>query len=195
VKPAVGNLYDKYDTNNPIARWLMHRFLVSVTDLARGVAPQSLLDVGCGEGRLSQHLFEQLAPARVEACDLSLERISPHCDPRIQFQTASVYALPFADAEFDLVLCCEVLEHLERPRDALVELARVTRRALLLSTPHEPWFRGMNLLRGAHLATLGNTPGHLQQFGPRTLRRLVEGTMRITQERRVLPWIVVLAEP
>jgi hypothetical protein len=70
----------------------------------------------------------------------------------------------------------------------------VSRRALLVSTPHEPLFRGLNLLRGAHWSRLGNTPGHIQHFSPRSLERLVRRAMRVTQQRRVLPWIVLLAE-
>jgi ubiquinone/menaquinone biosynthesis C-methylase UbiE len=194
VSPVVGNLYAKYDTKNPIARWLMRRFLGTVTTLARSVSPRTLLEVGCGEGRLCQHLFEQLAPERLEACDVSLERIDPHCDARIQFRTASAYELPYANAEFELVVCCEVLEHLEDPARALGELARVTSRALLVSAPNEPLFRGLNLMRLAYLSTLGNTPGHIQHFSAKSLRRLVSQALPVTHQRRVLPWIVLLAE-
>jgi ubiquinone/menaquinone biosynthesis C-methylase UbiE len=194
VSPTVGNLYDKYDSKNPVARLLMRRFLRVVTDLAQSVSPRYGLEVGCGEGRLCQHLFEHLALERLSACDLSLERLDPRCDPRIDFRTASVYELPYADAEFDLVICCEVLEHLEYPARAISELARVTRRALLVSTPNEPLFRSLNLLRGAYLSTLGNTPGHIQHFSPKSLVRLVSAALRVTHERTVLPWIVLLAE-
>jgi ubiquinone/menaquinone biosynthesis C-methylase UbiE len=153
-----------------------------------------MLEVGCGEGRLSQHLFEQLALERLDACDLSLERLDPRCNKRITFRTASVYELPYADAEFDLVVCCEVLEHLEHPARALSELARVTRRALLVSTPYEPLFRSLNLLRGSYFWTLGNTPGHIQHFSPKSLERLVSGALRVMHQRTALPWIVLLAE-
>ncbi len=194
MNPEVGNLYAKYDSKNPIARLLMRRFLRAVVGLARGVSPRCVLEVGCGEGLLSQHLFEQLALERLDACDLRLDRLDPRCDSRIHFRTASVYELPYADAEFDLVVCCEVLEHLEHPARALFELARVTRSTLLVSTPNEPLFRTLNLLRGAYLSALGNTPGHIQHFSPRSLERLVSGALRVTHQRTVLPWIVLLAE-
>jgi len=50
---------------------------------------------------------------------------------------ASVYALPFGDAEFDVVLCCSVLEHLEDPRKAIAEMMRVLKPqgSIIVSVP------------------------------------------------------------
>ncbi|HEY5959293.1 MAG TPA: class I SAM-dependent methyltransferase [Polyangiaceae bacterium] len=191
---AVGNLYDKYGTKNPIARRLMRGFLGTVLDLSRMAAPRRVLEVGCGEGHLTQFLFERLLPERFDACDLGLERLTPHRDPRIEFRQASAYELPYADASFDLVLCCEVLEHLTEPQRAVRELERVTASSVIVSTPFEPLFRTMNLLRGAYLPALGNTPGHVQHFGPRTLRQLVSSALDVRRVCTPLPWVVVLAE-
>jgi 2-polyprenyl-3-methyl-5-hydroxy-6-metoxy-1,4-benzoquinol methylase len=194
VTAVVGNLYDKYGTKNPAARLLMRGFLSTVTALGQKAAPRTVLEVGCGEGHLTQHLFERLSPERFAACDLSLARVSSHVDPRIEFRTASADELPYANASFDLVVCCEVLEHLLDPTRALGELARVTKRWALISTPNEPLFRALNLLRGAYLADLGNTPGHVQHFTPTLLTRLVSSAFRVRQLRKPLPWVVLLAE-
>jgi SAM-dependent methyltransferase/uncharacterized protein YbaR (Trm112 family) len=48
--------------------------------------------------------------------------------------TAGIARLPFADDAFDVVLCSEVLEHLVRPVEALAELLRVARRAVILTS-------------------------------------------------------------
>lgn len=194
MTPIVGNVYDKYSARNPVARLLMRRFLRTVAAMANRAAPTRVLEVGCGEGRLSQYLFERLTVTDFEACDLSLERLDPRCDPRILFRVASVYDLPYLDAEFDLVICCEVFEHLQTPARALCELGRVTKRWALVSTPNEPWFRGLNLLRGAYLADAGNTPGHIQHFGPKSLKTLISTVFHVTCVRTPLPWVVVLAE-
>lgn len=53
----------------------------------------------------------------------------------------SDYSLPFADSEFDAVLCFETVEHFSEPERLVAELARVTKRggALILTTPNVLW--------------------------------------------------------
>lgn len=195
--PIPGNLYDKYGTRNPVARLLMAGFLGTMARLVERVNPRdSVLEVGCGEGHLAHELSLRQGPfARFELCDLSLDRLRSDLGPSIRPRVASIYELPYADREFDLVICSEVLEHLEAPERGLRELTRVARHAVLVSTPHEPWFRILNLCRGAYLEALGNTPGHLQHFGPSTLRRLLEPHLTIDSLQRPLPWLVALCRP
>lgn len=188
----VGNVYDKYGTRNPIARALMRGFLRGVGELYATAAPQTVLEVGCGEGRLADHLLRRYPrPRRFAACDLEDARAAD-IDPMIDFERASIYELPYHDRAFDLVICCEVLEHLEEPRRGLAELARVSRRHVLLSTPWEPVWRLMNLARGRYLGSLGNTPGHLQHFSRRRLLGLAREHLEIRAVRRPLPWTVLL---
>ncbi|MEZ4385601.1 MAG: class I SAM-dependent methyltransferase [Nannocystaceae bacterium] len=191
----VGNVDDKYDTRNPIARRLVAGFLRAVGELYASRRPRAVLEVGCGEGRLADHLLRRYPrPERFAACDLEDAR-APGIDPAIDFQIASIYDLPFADASFDLVVCCEVLEHLERPAEGLAELARVSGGAVLLSTPWEPIWRLLNLARGRYIRDLGNTPGHLQHFSRRQLVALAERELEVRAVRRPLPWTVILGAP
>ena len=50
----------------------------------------------------------------------------------------SVLELPFADGEFDVVLCCQVLEHLEFKYfdQALANISKVANRGAVISLPH-----------------------------------------------------------
>jgi 2-polyprenyl-3-methyl-5-hydroxy-6-metoxy-1,4-benzoquinol methylase len=193
---VVGNFYDKYATKNRISRALVGGFLSSVTTLYRSAGAKSVLEVGCGEGKLADHLVRSAPrPERFLATDLSLERQAPDIDPMIEFAEASVYDLPFETGSFDLVLCCEVLEHLERPREALDEVARVARNFVLISTPWEPVWRAMNMVRGKYLRDLGNTPGHIQHFGRGDLLELASTRLEVVSVRRPLPWTVILGEP
>ena len=189
----VGNVYDKYGTRNPIARALMRGFTGAVTNLYLGTGARSVLEVGCGEGHLADHLIRAARPARFEACDVEL-RPAPGLDPQIVLREASIYALPYPPASFDLVICCEVLEHLVDPAAGLAELARVSARHVLLSTPWEPIWRVLNLARGRYLHDLGNTPGHIQHFSRRAIRELAARHLRVLELRRPLPWTVILGE-
>jgi ubiquinone/menaquinone biosynthesis C-methylase UbiE len=189
----VGNVYDKYGTRNPIARALMRGFTGAVTDLYLRTGARSVLEVGCGEGHLADHLIRAARPASFEACDVEL-RPAPGLDPQIAMREASIYALPHPTASVDLVICCEVLEHLADPAAGLAELARVSARHVLLSTPWEPMWRVLNLARGRYVADLGNTPGHIQHFSRRAIRELAARHLQVLALRRPLPWTVILGE-
>jgi ubiquinone/menaquinone biosynthesis C-methylase UbiE len=193
---VLGNFYDKYGSKNPVERVLMGAFLRAVTGFYTRVAPATVLEVGCGEGRLAQHLVTRgPRPNRFVACDLELTAAATDLDPIIELREASIYALPFEGASFDLVVCCEVLEHLGEPERGLAEVARVARRGVIVSTPREPLWRAMNMMRGKYLRDLGNTPGHVQHFSRRGLRALVETKLRVVDGRSPVPWTVLLAEP
>jgi ubiquinone/menaquinone biosynthesis C-methylase UbiE len=193
---VVGNVYDKYGTRNPIARMLMRRFLEAVTELYDHAGPSTVLEVGCGEGLLAQHFVTHGArPERFEATDVDTSRIASDLDPIISVRQASIYELPYDDAEFDLVVCCEVLEHVERPADAFAELARVAAKRVLVSTPWEPLWRILNVMRGRYLRELGNTPGHIQHFTRAELERLASTSLRVLARRRPIPWTILLGEP
>ena len=193
---VVGNVYDKYGTRNPIARRLMQGFLDAATSLYRMAAPRSVLEVGCGEGELALHLWQQgPRPDSFEICDVDLGRLDPGLPDAIVAREASIYELPWSDDAFDLVLCCEVLEHLREPSRGLAELARVARRHVLLSTPREPLWRVLNMARGHYLGALGNTPGHVQHWSRSGLARLARTELRLLAERRPVPWTMLLGAP
>ncbi len=97
-------------------------------------AGQSLLDVGCGPGTITADLALLVAPgevvgfdaapdvvaqAQAHAADLGLENL--------RFEVGDLFALPFAEASFDVVHLHQVLQHLVEPEAALVELRRVLR--------------------------------------------------------------------
>lgn len=188
----VGNVYDKYATRNPVARWLMHGFLSAVSELYVKQHPARVIEVGCGEGQLAQHLMGLgHIPQEFRACDLKLSKLATGLDERIQFSEASIYDLPFEQGRFDLVICCEVLEHLEEPLRAIREISRISSDAVIVSTPREPLWRALNLVRGKYIRSLGNTPGHVQHFSQSGLLELLQSTFDIVDVRAPVPWTVV----
>lgn len=197
----VGNATPKYQASNPVVRYLLNRFLLRLDEAATTLHPASVLDVGCGEGIVTERLARRLAPAEVLGVDADEARLREEWRarsiPNLSFATGSAYALPFDDGSFDLVCAIEVLEHLERPTDALSEMRRVSRRALLLSVPNEPGWRISHLLAGRNVRELGNAPGHINHWSKRSFLRLVSelGPSRVDS---VFPWtlaVVAVATP
>jgi SAM-dependent methyltransferase len=193
----VANL-DKYQSRNPVQRYLIRRFLDRVAELSARVAPTTVLDAGCGEGFVHGHLAARLGGGvaftglDVTAAALRESRSRGSGAPLLQ---GSVTALPLAGASFDLVVCTEVLEHLDRPAQALDELCRVSRRFLLLSVPREPFFAGCNLLRGRHLCRLGSEVDHCQHWTRWGFLRFARQRLRIlAAPQDAFPWTLVLGE-
>lgn len=196
---VTGNVYDKYRTRNPLYRALMASFQRAARELLAGAAPQRVLEVGCGPGDLAAaalDTFPGFDGAAYVGCDIGLaELATARRRAAARFAAASAYRLPFADRSFDTVLAAEVLEHLTAPEAALAEIARVASGRLLVSVPWEPVWRLLNVARGQYLGSLGNTPGHVQQFGRQAIRELVGRRFRVVAERRPFPWTMLLAVP
>jgi 2-polyprenyl-3-methyl-5-hydroxy-6-metoxy-1,4-benzoquinol methylase len=202
--------YQKHTSSNPIQKFLIARYFKKLQSLF----PKDLnnvLDVGCGEGFLLNYLPKldsytgidfsaeaiQLAQSSkfkiLRQADSPQVKISKQIQS-IKFQKESVYDLPFHNNEFDLVTCLEVLEHLENYEKALAEIKRVTKKYVILSVPHEPWFQLSNFLRGKYLSTLGNHPEHINKWNPRQFKKLIEKYFTIKKSVYSFAWQLYLCE-
>jgi 2-polyprenyl-3-methyl-5-hydroxy-6-metoxy-1,4-benzoquinol methylase len=191
-----GNTFDKYGSTNPVVRRLMSRFERSVGELFTQAAPESVLDIGCGEGVLTEQWARALGTGRIVGVDLADPKLqaewATRSRPNLQFTAMRVESLSFADDEFDLVAATEVLEHVDDPELAVAEMARVARRWLLVSVPHEPLWRMLNVARGAYVSDLGNTPGHLNHWSRAGFERLLSAHGQVVETRSPFPWTMLL---
>lgn len=191
-----GNYYDKYNTRNPVARRLMAGFLAAFDDLTAATGASAAFEVGCGEGHLSLRLLSR--GLAVEGCDLEpdvVERANEAASGAgygRPFFVQSIYDIGPGTRRAELVVCCEVLEHLPATRPALDRLAAMANPYLIVSVPREPLWRALNLLRGKYLGELGNTPGHIQHWSSRAFVSLLRGSFDVIAVRRPLPWTMVL---
>ncbi|MGD1057361.1 MAG: class I SAM-dependent methyltransferase [Solirubrobacteraceae bacterium] len=199
---VTGNTYDKYGSTNPVVRRLMAAFERDLDELFDLAAPNSLLDVGCGEGVLVHQWAQRLAarePAqttRVVGIDLEEESIqagwAERQAPNLEYRMMEAANLPFADGEFDLASAIEVLEHVPDPEHTVSEMARCATRHLLVSVPREPLWRMLNMARGAYWPALGNTPGHLNHWSRRSFIQLLARHGQVVEVRSPFPWTMLL---
>lgn len=114
--------------------WIRQQFFHSLTRYFSG----RVLDIGCGLGE-----FLAVYPGEGYGID-----INPYCVQWCQARgyrclEGTIDQIPFPDAFFDGVLLSHVLEHLDRPEDALREVRRVLRPGgvLCVAVPLEAGFK------------------------------------------------------
>lgn len=131
-EPIYGLEHASSSEPNPLIRYA--RIFQVLRLLNRMLPFGRLLDVGGAEGFVA-HLARTVFDVEVVNFDLSKEA---NLRAREFFDLDGIAGvadqLPFASGAFDVVVCLEVIEHLERPVHALVELDRVARHGLIVSS-------------------------------------------------------------
>ncbi|NND70378.1 MAG: class I SAM-dependent methyltransferase [Rhodothermales bacterium] len=165
---------NKYTTSNRLYRWHIDAFHSHLTSLARTTNPARILDAGCGEGHLSQAFKSSMPHAAIEGIDHSHEAIEyarKQFGDVASFDQGDIHALPFETNSFDLVVCSQVLEHLDNPEQAITELKRVSRSYVLISVPLEPYFKFFNDISRA--LRISPDPGHVQFWTRKTFPEFI----------------------
>ncbi len=126
------------------------------------------IDIGARDCYLALRLAERFD--RVVALDLEKPEVE---DPRIEPVAGNIVSLPFDDAQFDAVLCAEVLEHIPEHllAQACSEIARVTRDQVVIGVPYRQDLRcGRTTCQSCGKA---NPPwGHVNSFDESRLKAL-----------------------
>lgn len=123
--------------DHPVVRFFAQQRVAFIRSLLNLEDVRSALDVGCGSGFSTYYMqpyVEQLWA--VDRSPYMLERHPLRASERLALGDA--VALPFDDGRFDLVYAWEVLHHIGEPVRAVREMARVSRRYVLLAEPN-PW--------------------------------------------------------
>jgi ubiquinone/menaquinone biosynthesis C-methylase UbiE len=141
-----------------------------VAEFAEALAPaERALDLGCGDGRLTTSI-EAAHLTAADVSEVALDRARARLPDAEIVLVEPDRPLPFADNEFDLVLCAETLEHVRDVQLTLSEIRRVLRPGgrLALTTPGASRWRV--LVRGLEHPF---SP-HLRAFSRRSLRMTME---------------------
>jgi 2-polyprenyl-3-methyl-5-hydroxy-6-metoxy-1,4-benzoquinol methylase len=187
----------KYQNSNFLQQKMISRFWEAlIYEAKKEPAFKNMLDVGCGEGFGIAQLLQAFPEAKITGIDSDAQAVAfarTH-DSGHTYLEGSIFSLPFSDNAFDCVVCTEVLEHLKEPTKALQEIARVASNTILISVPHEPWFRLMNFLRGRNLRHFGNYPYHLHTWSAGQIRDLVAVNCDIQHVVTPFPWTLIRAK-
>ena len=191
---VIGNVEAKYEGQSPIARQLMAGFFNAFDNLVEKTGATDVHEIGCGEGYLSQRLANH--GRTVRSCDFSEQIIQEanrlHGDADIEFSVRSIYDLEAERDSASLVICCEVLEHLETPESGFEKLAEITTNWCILSVPREPLWCVLNMMRGKYLGDRGNTPGYLQHWSKISFIRQAQKYFDVVETRSPIPWTMLL---
>lgn len=187
---------EKHTTHNPISRFFLDNFKSLLLEQIKQLQPGSILDVGAGEGFTLEALRLQKIAKKIEGIEYTDEAIAlgKKLHPQVTIKKGNIYELPYKTNSFDIVLCTEVMEHLEDPEKALKELKRVSNKYLILSVPNEPLFTIQRIIRGKNIMKLGAHPEHIQHWSTETFEKLVASQLEVVDTKTPLPWTMITAK-
>jgi ubiquinone/menaquinone biosynthesis C-methylase UbiE len=185
----------KHQSWNPLRQMFLRPFQSRLIRTIGSLPVDTILEVGAGEGFVMELVQKSLPDVKLRGLDIQPEAVAEgkRLFPQLDLQVGDIYHIPEPERSWDLLLASEVLEHLEHPEQAIVEMQRVSKRYVLLSVPNEPWFRMLNFARGKHWSRLGNHPEHKNTWTRGSFVKLVKQHLRIEKVINAFPWTIILA--
>lgn len=180
MKKRVPVDYFEKGTEKNLFQKIWHgRKFATVLSILRGFEkrPRKILDVGCADGSFLDKLLTSFPKSKGYGVDNYGEAVKygQRKYAHINFQVADACRLPFNKETFDLVICCETLEHLKDPRKALLEIKRVAKKDGVVVIELDSgsllfrfvWYFWTRFMKGKVWKRT-----HLHQFNSKKLRRI-----------------------
>jgi len=97
----------------------------------------TLLDIGFGGGYLLRRFEKRFTTVGIDVSWANIEYAGRVCT-NTRFARAAAEAIPLGDAVCDLIICKDLIEHIERPHEVFLEVTRVLKAGGLafISTPN-----------------------------------------------------------
>lgn len=139
---AKGNIFERFLQNKILRPVRLNAVLRILNKLPGG----KILDIGC----MDDYLLKRL-PKKFDYTGFDEE---PLCENKKIIKGKVEDYLE--NKKYDIVLCTEVLEHLDDPVDVIKKIKRLSKRFVLISVPNEPFFSVMRFFIPAkeHLWTI-----------------------------------------
>lgn len=141
---------------------------------------RTVLDVGAGHGVLLEEI-EAAHGIKGVGIEITQSKVDYARSRGIDLRLGRAETLEFDDRSFDAVISCEVLEHLPYGayEKALTEMARVARRAVIVSVPNE---EVRPFVRCPYCGASVNPNYHFRTFSSASIAGLIPG---FTLERTI----------
>ncbi|MGH7203059.1 MAG: class I SAM-dependent methyltransferase [Candidatus Levyibacteriota bacterium] len=186
----------KHNTQNPLSKFFLDNFKNLLLVQVKSLRPESILDVGAGEGFTLEMFRKNNIGKKLEGIEYMDEALAfaKQLHPHVTIKKGDIYKLPYNDNAFDIIICTEVMEHLDDPAKALEELKRVAKKYVILSVPNEPLFTVQRFLRGKNMLKFGDHPEHIQHWTSGQFEKFVREHMMIKDVKTPLPWTMITAK-
>jgi SAM-dependent methyltransferase len=191
---------EHYNSSNRIACYLIDNFKTTILRIINKYKICKVFDIGCGDGHIS--LFLAQHGYIVEGGDINeilirqanLDVIEKNLYDNAKFNIIDIFNFDFSSIKSEIVLCSEVLEHLDNVDDAVDKIYKIQADLFLFSVPTEPLWRILNMARLKYLKNFGNTPGHVNHWGYGEFKRFLERKFVILEYIFVIPWSIALCK-
>lgn len=192
---------NKYSCREPFVVKKLEVFFRTIVAVLSDLKSNAVLSLGCGEGLELRYLHDMgwSGAARYYGLDLSRGAIreSRNVLDGIPFNAVcgDVGSLPLRLDRFDLIICLELLEHVQNPSYVLEEVFSRYRGHCVFSVPNEPLYRLTRMLRfRQNIRHFGNHPEHVNHWSASGFTRLLEKHATILRVEKPFPWTVVLCK-
>ena len=185
-----------YTSKNILIRFIIKRFCNKLYSFIGHLDIKDVLDVGCGEGNTIEFLRKKNPELKFEGVDImesSLEN-ARKINPGIHFRNLDIFNSHYRENSFDMVLCMEVLEHLEEPEKLVERIKSISKKYCIISVPNEPFWCIANMMRLAHIKRFGNTPHHLQNWTAFGLKRFLKEHFSDVRIKTSSVWTIALCK-
>jgi ubiquinone/menaquinone biosynthesis C-methylase UbiE len=132
---------ERFEVGKFMPPWVRHQHTTRYEWVTQFVGGKKVLDVACGTG-YGAVLLAKAGAEKVDGFDCSKEAVdhasSRYSHPVLSFSVADAEHLPVSDAEYDVYVSFETVEHIQDDRAFLAEAARVLRPEglFIVSTPN-----------------------------------------------------------